>query len=244
MERIETSPGEHILEALNRASGIADGRGEPVGFTFNGIEHDVHPWESPDSYKARAEERCGYKILTREEAAEEARQSLERRQAEADAAIAAAGLMDETAMREAEVPSPASEEELTTYIRSMVDRPHDYGTCVYAMSMAATAAFRYVAKKLGVTGFQASCADMDVLRRIRGMKHGFQIIDYADALYPQYWDDERRPVYEALMRKPETRQRFREAAERLLAASPHAHADVRRHWETLAAGNGGHDARD
>ena len=32
--------------------------------------------------------------------------------------------------------------ELSEYIESLVEREHDYGTCVYAMSLAATAGVR------------------------------------------------------------------------------------------------------
>jgi hypothetical protein len=52
----------------------------------------------------------------------------------------------ESDMRKAKVPWPQSEEELTEYINSLVYRNHDYGTCVYAMSMAAVAAFQYVSQ--------------------------------------------------------------------------------------------------
>ena len=89
-------------------------------------------------------------------------------------------------MRAEKAPTPSLVEELNEYIRSLVEREHDYGTCVYAMSLAATAAFNHVASKLGVTGFQASCADLDVLRRTRGMDGPFIILKAEDMLYPQY----------------------------------------------------------
>ena len=63
--------------------------------------------------------------------------------------------MCEQDMRAAEVPSAGTIGELSDYIESLVQQEHDYGTCVYAMSMAATSAFNYVAHQLGVTGFQA-----------------------------------------------------------------------------------------
>lgn len=81
---------------------------------------------------------------------------------------------------------PETIEQLTEYINSLVDRPHDYGTCVYAMSLSAVAAFNFVASKLGATGFQASCADLDILRRTRGFDGPFKIVDASDWLYPQY----------------------------------------------------------
>jgi hypothetical protein len=65
----------------------------------------------------------------------------------------------EAEMRDSEAPTHGTVEELAAYVRVLVERPHDYGTCVYAMSLAATAAFNFVAHKLGVTMFQASWGD-------------------------------------------------------------------------------------
>lgn len=114
---------------------------------------------------------------------------VDRMAADQAAAIAAAGVPTEKQMRDAEVPWPDTAEELSAYVTALVDRPHDYGTCVYAMSMAAVAAFNYVARKLGVTGFQSSCADLDVLRRTRGFEWG-KLLNYDNLLYPQYANSE------------------------------------------------------
>lgn len=92
----------------------------------------------------------------------------------------------EAEMREAKVPYPETIEQLSEYVESVVRREHDYGTAAYAMSLAATAAFNYVAHVLGTTGFQANCADLDVLRRTRLIKGPLMIIKGEDALYPQY----------------------------------------------------------
>ena len=105
----------------------------------------------------------------------------------------------EMAMREVEAPTPNNVKELTEYVNSLVKREHDYGTCVYAMSLAATATFNYVARQLGVTGFQASCADLDILRRTRRMEQGFRIVDYNKLLYPQYLDSENFPSHQELL---------------------------------------------
>lgn len=94
--------------------------------------------------------------------------------------------MTETELRDMTVPRAETVEDLAAIVRVLTEREHTYGTCVYAMSIAAEVAFRLVASKLGVTGFQASCADMQFLSRTRGYKHGFKIVNYADILYPQY----------------------------------------------------------
>lgn len=138
--------------------------------------------------------------------------------------------MTEQEMRDSDAPWPATVEELSDYVSSIVDRGHDYGTCVYAMSLAATAAFQYVARKLGCTGFQASCADLDVIRRTRRIDGPFLIIKAGDMVYPQY------DLRERLERFMEESRPWvaEQARERLREQSPHAHPKVVAHWRRLA----------
>lgn len=89
----------------------------------------------------------------------------------------------ESKLRDSATPWPKTETELSDYILSLVEQEHDYGSCVYAMSLAAVAAFNYVADRLGATGFQSSCADLDFIKRIRHIKGPFMILDVADELY-------------------------------------------------------------
>jgi hypothetical protein len=140
--------------------------------------------------------------------------------------------MTEQQMRESTAPWPDTPEELTAYINSLVDRQHDYGTCVYAMSLAATATFNYVAKKLGVTGFQASCADLDIVRRSRMIDGPFMILKIEDALYPQY---DLHGKLDELLCGADTRKWLREkAAEKLAESGGNAHPSVIAHWQRLA----------
>lgn len=138
----------------------------------------------------------------------------------------------ELEMREEKAPTPTTPEELATYVESLISRDHDYGTCVYAMSLAATAAFNMVAGKLGVTGFQASCADLDIIRRIRHYDGPFMLVNLADHLYPQY--DLVRRVAEAIEGNAEW---FAKAAAEKLAEGRGAltvHPDVLAHWTRLS----------
>lgn len=132
-------------------------------------------------------------------------------------------------MRDADVPWFDTIDELKEYINSLTEQDHDYGTAVYAISMAATATFKYVAKQLGCTGFQASCADMDILRRTRHMKNGFSIINYENLLYPQYKIS--FPTWDQLIE--DNLENLAEDAAKKLKDSPGAHKDVRAHWEKL-----------
>lgn len=138
--------------------------------------------------------------------------------------------MNEKEMREAAVPTPKTNDELAEYIRSLTEREHDYGTAVYAVSMAAVAAFNHVAHKLGISGFQASCADLDIIRRTRRMNGPFMLVRGEDMLYPQYNIDSK--VREA---QNEWLPWAREQARKKLAEPlVHVHPDVLRRWRELA----------
>lgn len=130
-------------------------------------------------------------------------------------------------------PTPDTLDELRELVAGLLALQHDYRTCVYAMSLAANAAFNHVARKLGVTGFQASCADMDFMRRTRGWKGPAMILDGNDALYPQY--DIHGKVREWTERPAFRRWLADEARKELASKHEHAHPDVVAHWERLAA---------
>ena len=137
-------------------------------------------------------------------------------------------------MREMEAPTHDSLEELGAFIDGIVSQEHDYGTCVYAMSLSATAAFNYVARKLGVTGFQASCADLDIIKRTRGMKSGFRILNYENLMYPQYLDDEHFPGWRVLL--SDNRILLAKEAKKKLAEVDHTiSTEVLDHWNRLAS---------
>lgn len=135
-------------------------------------------------------------------------------------------------MRESSAPWFKTLPELVVYIDDLATGTHDYGTCVYAMSLAATAAFNFIAGTLGCTGFQSQCADMDVLRRTRDYKGPFMIIKAEDLLYPQYdlhmkltsvikeWQPWARTEAQKLLREAKDKTKI--------------HPDVLARWEQLA----------
>ncbi len=140
----------------------------------------------------------------------------------------------EQQLRQAESPKPKNIDQLMSFINTLVERDHEYGTCPYAMSLSAEATFNYVSHKLGVTGFQASCADMDFLTRTRGMKYGFAIVDYAKLLYPQYLNDEHFPNWKQLIEK--NKEALSKRAKEFLAEKNEGpiHEEVLAHWKYLA----------
>lgn len=138
-------------------------------------------------------------------------------------------MQTEQEMRGSTIPKHQNVAELSEYIESLVKREHDYGTCVYAMSMAAVAAFNYVAHELGVTGFQASCADMDILRRTRSLAGPAMLLDGENLLYPQY--DLQKRVADWIANCGPW---LAEEATKKLADSPGAHPQIIEHWQRLA----------
>ena len=136
----------------------------------------------------------------------------------------------EQELRDMKVDWPDSVTQLRLIIDTLCNREHDYGTCVYAMSMAAEATFKYVAHKLGVSGFQASCADLDFLRRTRRMKAGFSILNYENLLYPQYLTDEHFPTHVKLI-EDNKKELGKLAQEKLDKDGDRAHSDVAAHWK-------------
>jgi hypothetical protein len=140
--------------------------------------------------------------------------------------------MDEKQLREYKVGFPNSMEEVEDLVNALIEREHEYGTCVYAASIAGTAMMNYVASRLGMSGFQFSCADMDVIRRTRHMER-FMIVDLKNHLYPQY--DLPARVQEAI---DDGKDYYREEARKLLdeADDDYLNEDVKAHWEKLANG--------
>lgn len=204
-----------------------------VSFEFNGTMAYARKGDTADDVVSRwdTDMRAAHEAyINSDEYKERERQRAETEKREREAVMVETA-NTEADMRSAKVPWPKTEKQLLEYIGSLVNRHHDYGTCVYAMSMAATAAFNYVSGMLGVTGFQASCADLDILRRTRHMDGPFMIIKAEDALYPQY--NIHGKLSEALT---EWKPWLRDEAKKKMVNSETAHPTVRAHWEALAAG--------
>lgn len=231
MRILKTLPGDHIRDCCQKALALAVENNETVQFAFN----DKIIIARPDSTLDELHVQWGHPILSADEERANATADLEKMKREQAEAIAKAGAATEAELRDMPEPWPKSMDELTSYIKALTDRPHDYGTCCYAMSLAAVAAFNFVASKLGTTGFQAGCAQMDFIRRERNLKHGFQLVDYERLLYPQYID-ELTITPAILLSKPDIRKSIAEAAKQKLAESgSNCHPEVRAHWERLAA---------
>src|SRR6202789_1203352 len=223
--------GSYINTVCEKAAALASETNKTILFSFNDTEVNAVPGESGETlvarwtadYEAAAKAYREHPDRIKEQIDREAKDKAERE------AVMVDNSATEAQMRESDVPWPKTEKQLNQYIASLVKRNHDYGTCVYAMSMAATATFNYVAGQLGVTGFQSSCADMDILRRTRHLKGPFMIVNGEDALYPQY--DFVGRVEKAM---EEWKPWLKEEAQKKLDEKGQAHPDVVAHWKRLA----------
>lgn len=233
MKEVVTEPGNHLADVAERA--IAEAQTEDVFFTFNGVCVPVTKTSTVETVCAEWDRLL---IKAREDyenspqftidQAERKRAAESKRQQFRDT-VARIPSMDEAALRELETPWPYSIDELTSLITAFTERQNDYGTCVYAMSITAAASLNFVAHILGTTGFQASCADMDIIRRTRSIDGPFAFIKGGDMLYPQY--DISTKVSQMLN---DWMPWAKTEAEKLLSESPQAHSDVIAHWKKLA----------
>lgn len=135
-------------------------------------------------------------------------------------------------MREFKVPEMHSFSKLEKFIKSLDKEADDYDTAAYCASLAATAAFYYICHKNGLTGFQASYADLDFIRRVRRIEGPFILLKMEDMLYPQYNLNEK--LYN-IMYSQNTKNWLRDEAKKLLTESnENTSPRVLEHWKKLA----------
>ena len=136
--------------------------------------------------------------------------------------------MTEQEMMDHKVPTFDNEEDLVKYCRDLIEQEHDYGTSARTASLCAVAWMNYIARKLGLTGFQMSCADMDVLERMRRFKGPWAIINAEDQMYPQY-DGKIQEITDGW------KEWLKEEAKKRLREPGNVHDKVKSRWQELAA---------
>ena len=140
--------------------------------------------------------------------------------------------MTELEMKDCRVPTLTSMDELVKYISHLENMEHDYGTACYAISMAAVATFNYMASKLDITGYQASCAGLDIIKRIRRLESGFTIMDYDKCFYPQYLNSQEYfPSAQYII--DNNKEWFAKKAKEKLENITGASENVIQHWKYL-----------
>lgn len=227
-----TFAGSHISTVCEAATKLADEKNSEVTFEFNGTPVLVQPGESVGDVEKRWTSDMEAAAKAWRESPEYAAQEAARAEQQQlkESASMKESATTEAAMRDTKAPWPQNRRQLDEYIDSLVEREHDYGTCVYAMSLAAEAAFNYVAHKLGTTGFQSSCADLDFIRRTRSIEGPFILLNGQDCLYPQY--NLREKLEEALQSWDGWLKE--EATKKLADADRFVSEGVKQHWEKLA----------
>ena len=140
-----------------------------------------------------------------------------------------------------EVQRPETAAQLADLIESLTvfdyaDGGEGYERSADALWRAALAAFEYVARQLGVTGWQASWAALRFYREAMHVDGPFIVIRAHDALYPQYDLPERLAAFLAKQQPWLAEQ----AAEKLAEFETRQGADqtvapaVLAHWRMLA----------
>lgn len=230
--KLDCSVGSFIITVCKEALALANAKQCQVEFTFNDVRVLVSPGESPHNVQKRWDndrEAAHQALINSPEYKARQKKATTDLKARRDAHMVESA-QTEAELRDTKDPWPLTKEQLIEYIESLIHRGHDYGTCCYAMSLAATAAFNYVAGVLGSTGFQASCADLDFLRRSRSIKGPFILLKGEDALFPQY--DLREKLEEALT---EWSLWLKQEAQKKLKHAEGAHPDAVAHWRKLTA---------
>lgn len=140
--------------------------------------------------------------------------------------------MTEKELQDYKLPKINTDKELVDFINKMISVGNSYNTAPYSIALSAYAVFMYVAEKLEVTGFQASCADIQFLKRTRDLEDGFSIVDYSKLLYPQYKDSFEKYSFDNLLR--ENLPHLKERAKKLLEEKgDYTHENVIKHWKMI-----------
>jgi Cu2+-containing amine oxidase len=165
--QVVSQVGDHIADTAGHAVQTAIVLGRSVTLCHNDHQILVYPDATIDGVINAVYECCRRAARKYAESPEGKAAAAEqaREQAEQEAREAAGPVHDREAMIKSAVPWPATAKELEETIAGYVNGTHTYDTAALAMSLAATAAFNYVAKVLGTTGFQAGCAVADFKHR-------------------------------------------------------------------------------
>lgn len=141
--------------------------------------------------------------------------------------------LSEDDMMNLESVSPKSGEELIDFIMNLVKyENNDYGTAARSLTLAAEAAFNYIAHMFDVSGFQAGYAQMGFMIRMRNIKSRLKILNYDNLLYPQYLDDFRITPEQCIRENASWLKK--RAKEELKKATEWTDEKVVEHWKYLA----------
>ena len=109
---------------------------------------------------------------------------------------------------------------------------YDYGVAPRSIAQAALATAWYMAKKMGITGFQAGFVMWDFICdwNYSSNECGLKIVDYDNMLYPQYEDK-----FEKIISN-DTWRSLQKQAQKNLEDRTYVHPAVIAHWESIVRG--------
>lgn len=125
-------------------------------------------------------------------------------------------------------------EELSQYIKELIEYKHDYNTSGYAITKSLLATEMMMANVLGTTGFQHGYAHVSYITETKGSKTGCAILNFDDMMYPQY--DLLEKVKGSIEEHKKSEHFIKEVKKRIKEDDKSdfkAHKDVRTHWEKL-----------
>jgi len=231
--------GQHISVAIQDAITEANEHKESVSFEFNGTKVVVKPGDdAEDIFRGWVEKREAEQEAWRKSPEGQEYEKRQREEAEKLRKREEAGVVhDEDKLRDLACPKVETIEDLVNVVNTYRNGKHTYGTSAYAAAIVAEAAFNFMARELGLTGFQAGFASMRLVGRIKNIDGPFMIMKARDALYPQM--DLRGHLQEAL---DEWKPWLQQEAQQLLDENQkrketmRAHANVVARWRHLASG--------
>lgn len=131
-------------------------------------------------------------------------------------------------------------EDLIAFLKDVEENYNtDYGVAPRAIAQASAAVAWYLAKKFGITGFQAGFVMWDFIRDwdFPDNKSGLKIIDYDNMLYPQYDYKFEKTISPGTwgVIQGEAMKRLDELETDNAPYTPHP--NVIAHWKSIAEGN-------
>lgn len=125
-------------------------------------------------------------------------------------------------------------EDLTAFLKDVKENyNYDYGVAPRSIAQATLAVAWYLAREMGITGFQAGFVMWDFITgwQFTDNKTSLKIVDYDNMLYPQYAHKFEKTISSRVW---ESLQKV--AKENLEKDSEHAHPAVVAHWQSIVDG--------
>lgn len=124
--------------------------------------------------------------------------------------------------------------DLKNYIEDVEKKyNYDYGVAPIAIAQATLATAWYLAKEMGITGFQSSFVMWDFIRDWSYSDNvcGLKLVNYDDMLYPQYEHKFNKTISKDIL------ENLQKQAKKNLEEKEFAHPNVIAHWKSIVDGN-------